>query len=426
MDGYAAVLQGAMDRLMEHIYIARRLVWDDVYASMEPVFQKEGYRQPGGPVRSVLVSASLHALGDNVLLSAFLRELRRSLPSSYIVLLVKPYTYPQMELCPYVNRVLCLKTRFRQNVLGFLSCLKEICRELWPLHIDAAFVSHWGDDRTETRLAAYFSGARERYGFSDGCLRVYQPGAPGPSEMEQLFLTKPVVSPPEIVHELPRMLYLLTAAGLNWQDDRAEVWLSTADILTAQGLLSALPSGHPCLAVSIGAGESKRRYPPAMYAVALRELAAEGFVFVILGGDQDKPEAENLVDSLPQGSFVNLAGRTSLREMAAVVSISDIFLGNDTGTVHVASALHKPVVVVMGEAVSRSRPEYYPAIYSPYTRFHPWQTDSICLRPAEPLGDCTEKVAYGWCAHKEPHCIKQIRPQDIAAAVRELWEKKHN
>ena len=88
-----------------------------------------------------------------------------------------------------------------------------------------------------------------------------------------------------------------------------------------------------------------------------------------------------------------------------------------------AAALGKPTVDICFEPASRRW--LLPELLSPSARFHPWQTDYICLRPAEPLPECAEAVCYGYCAHKEvPHCISQIEPEELVEAVRMLWAHK--
>ena len=91
-----------------------------------------------------------------------------------------------------------------------------------------------------------------------------------------------------------------------------------------------------------------------------------------------------------------------------------------------AAAMKVPIVAVFREALSCDG--WYEGrirgIVSEYARCHPWQAENICLRPREPMGECAQEVWYGFCKHKEkPHCITQVNAGDVAAAVRELWQK---
>ena len=117
---------------------------------------------------------------------------------------------------------------------------------------------------------------------------------------------------------------------------------------------------------------------------------------------------------------MNLVGKLTVCETEAVISQTDLYLGNDTGTVHMAAAAHIPVIGIYRGSVEQEN--ILPAILNEYRRFPPYQTKAIALRPAHPLDDCaTEPPVYGLCRHVDiPHCITQISPQEIVAAVEQM------
>ena len=127
-------------------------------------------------------------------------------------------------------------------------------------------------------------------------------------------------------------------------------------------------------------------------------------------------------ESLPPGAVLNLAGRTSMRESAAVISLSDLYLGNVTGMMHAAAALGKPVITIYREAVDKE--QVCTGVLSEYRRFAPYMTDSIVLRPLHALDGCRDLLCYGGCNSSRAHCIRQVRPEMIVEAFRVLMERR--
>jgi heptosyltransferase-2 len=124
------------------------------------------------------------------------------------------------------------------------------------------------------------------------------------------------------------------------------------------GLENIAASGRSMLALNPGAeyGPAKR-WPVERFAAAAREIQKRtNCVWMILGGKTDA-EAQRAADILSAeqnfrqdagSTFLNLAGRTTLRELMALLKSSRVLLTNDTGPMHVAAALGTPVVVPFG------------------------------------------------------------------------------
>src|SRR5512141_888224 len=112
----------------------------------------------------------LDEIGDVVLMSAFLRELRRNASDASITLVVKPGTRELVERCPYVNEVL----PFDWGASGRMATLRLRARaaamarkELWPRRFDLALHPRWDADYYQASFLTYFSGAATRVGYSE-------------------------------------------------------------------------------------------------------------------------------------------------------------------------------------------------------------------------------------------------------------------
>lgn len=118
------------------------------------------------------------------------------------------------------------------------------------------------------------------------------------------------------------------------------------------GLNSQLTGGRPLLALNPGAeyGPAKR-WPLDRFAAAARAIQTQTqCAWLLLGGPADVPLVDELYSALggENSETHHLAGKTSLRELMALLELSRVLLGNDSGTMHVAAALGTPVVVPFG------------------------------------------------------------------------------
>ena len=415
------VLHRAGQKLLQQNMEVNNLPVRQLQALMEPAFRQAGMRTARhGGMLSILVLL-FDAVGDTVLTTGFMRELRRAYPHAYIAVLVRPGVAELWAYCPYINeRILYDERRFKENqAAGWCELLKLAEERLWPLHLDLCISKLWGwaQLRNEIRLVEYLSGAKERVDFSNMVFNVYGNFEAKPDFAEEL-LTKALVSPPEYLHEAERIFYVLEALGHKPVDTSMELWYGAADSLRAKALLSRgqQTADAVYIAAGLGAGTPNRKYPPELLARALNELTGRysALRFVLLGGPAEQQAAEQVEKALPQGTVVNLAGRTSLRETGAILDLCAMYIGNDTGTMHMAAALQKPVLAFFRDPLDKD--EFLPGVFSGFQRFAPWQVPYIALRPDKAIGACKDEIIYGGCCGKEAHCIATIPPDEVVAA----------
>ena len=133
----------------------------------EAAFEQTGYREEiSAGVENILI-VRLDAIGDMILTSGFLREVRANFTKAQITLVVTPLTFPLVEFCPYVNKILIFDTyKFSGDFPHVLEHLVEFCKEnLWRKHFSIAFSPQWGSDNLHALLLCWLSGARERIGY---------------------------------------------------------------------------------------------------------------------------------------------------------------------------------------------------------------------------------------------------------------------
>ncbi len=166
------------------------------------------------------------------------------------------------------------------------------------------------------------------------------------------------------------------------------------------------------LAIQPGARWINKRWPLDHYLELLKKLTASGLPhhFVVLGSQQDAPLGASLQQALPE-RCLNLTGQTSLPEMVEWIRLCDLMVTNDTGPMHVAAALGKPVVAIFGPTEPR--------------RTGPYGQVEHALRLAFPCPPCLRKA----CTKKETcECLRALPPAQLIDAVQrrlqpDLWLK---
>lgn len=393
--------------------------WPDFASKTEEVLSEFGFREEIGGVKQILV-VTQNNLGDVILLSPMIRELRKNYPDAYITVVISKAGYPFMRMCPYVNEVHGVAISFHEGLIeDDLKEILEFCRQnLWDKHIDLAFLPQWSQVSLKTKLIGYLGGARERIAFSDGVFRAYiqNMNMDLASDKKDVFHTKAVITPPELIQEAARNLYLLTETGCVLEDVRAELWLSHEAVHNMHSFIKEKANGKIAIALCVGSAEISRKYPIEKWAEVIRELDGEA-VFFIIGGPDEAKDGEYIEKNAAEGAVYNLAGKLSVEESLAVTAETELYLGNDTGMMHAAAAAGRPIVAVFREAVDREH--ILTGILSEFRRFEPWQTPYIALRPEHPLGDCEKGMVYGWCMdHDRAHCITQVETKEVVEGVR--------
>lgn len=153
-----------------------------------------------------------------------------------------------------------------------------------------------------------------------------------------------------------------------------------------------------------------KRWPIDYFAGVANELYRKlGCAFLIFGGKGDVPLAEQLLALLPtpasKGHVVSLAGKTSLRELMALLKLCRGLLTNDTGPMHVAAALGTPVVVPFGSTS--------PELTGPGL---PGDTRHRLLKSSAPCSPCFLRECP-----IDFRCMKGITVEQVTAAARDVF-----
>lgn len=160
------------------------------------------------------------------------------------------------------------------------------------------------------------------------------------------------ITHPASAHQLHEYLHLASALGVEADLVTPQLVVASKEIEAARSKFGLNETAAPILGLNPGAeyGPAKRWPVEHFIEVATKLQQQTNCLWVILGGKNDVALAETIHSALrpPLFALRNLAGRTSLRELMALLKLCRVLLTNDTGPMHVAAALGTPVVVPFG------------------------------------------------------------------------------
>lgn len=157
---------------------------------------------------------------------------------------------------------------------------------------------------------------------------------------------------PLTAHQMHEYLHLVAALGANPEPLPPQLFVTAEEVEAAKKRFGLENFSNPIFGLNPGAeyGAAKR-WPIDNFAAAASKIQKQtGGLWILFGGKADEPLVKKIwsvVHKTPL-THINLAGRTSLRELMALLKICRVLLTNDTGPMHVAAALGTPVVVPFG------------------------------------------------------------------------------
>jgi heptosyltransferase I len=268
------------------------------------------------------------ALGDIVHALPVLSALRTRFPTARITWIVNRTFEGLLAGHPDLTDTLPFdRAAFKsvRRVFGAAwSFFTELRRRRFDLVIDMQGLFRSG-------FIAWMSGAPRRVGFlaaREGSRYAYTHKLKSPGFYE--------------AHAVDRLWPVAEAFGVGHLPKVFRVPLQPAEVDATQRELAALP--RPVVAVAPGAKWLTKRWPPAHFAELLNRAQGHfGGSAVFVGAPDDAALSQQVIANL-RGPSLDLTGRTSLPRLAAVLSLADVMLGNDTGPLHLAAALGRPCV----------------------------------------------------------------------------------
>lgn len=286
--------------------------------------------------RILLIKPS--SLGDIVHALPVLRALRRSYTHAHIAWLVGESfealirSHPDLdETIPFARKRFGKLGRSSGATRDFLRFVRELRNRRFDLVIDLQGLFRSG-------FLARATGAPVRIGFADA------------REAAWLFYTHRLPKPTADMHAVDRNLQALQLLGLDAGPITFDLAVTEQERAEAKRLLadSGVADGEPFVAILPGARWETKRWPAERFIEVTEHLASHSNARVVLLGGPDERELCERIASNCNPPPANLAGRTSMRQLIALIEQASVVLCHDSGPMHLAAALNRPMVSILG------------------------------------------------------------------------------
>lgn len=341
----------------------------------------------------------LRLIGDVVFTTPAIRAIRERFPAARLTYIVEPSAAPVVALNPNLDEVIVApRERGIRQLARDLALGLSLRRRRFDLAIDF----HGGP---RSSLVTLLSGARRRIGYTIA----------GRSWMYTERVERPRALRPR--HSVENQWDLLRPLGIDPPDPSSnpvEMPASEDAAHRASERLAAAGASAPFVVIHVSAGNAFRRWPVERFAAVAAALAAS-HVVLVTSGPTELESASRVVALARSGllpeqySRIVDAGGLPLDELRALLDRASLYIGGDSGPLHVASTTRVPIVGVYGPTLPvRSGP------WRPSSTVH--EAIEICGLPCRP---CDQRV----CAPGDFRCLTMIRVEDVVAAARRALER---
>lgn len=367
-------------------------------------------------IKKILIRG-VNWIGDAVLTLPAVSAVRKAFPYARISLLVKPWVAEIFKENTDINEIILYEDRFNSiagklKLAGILRARGFDAAILMQNAFDAAFIT-------------WLAGIPERIGYSRDYRRLLLTKAI-PVRKVQSSKFKVKSSEDKNILSQHHVYYYLNllkeSLNIDAKDIEPLIYLTEEEINHAKTLLdSSLVPRPSSLVIGINPGAaygSAKRWMPEKFAEVICRIINElnGSVVVF----SSKSEIE-IVNKIIQNAvrctqyaerILNMAGKTNLRELAALISECDAFITNDSGPMHMASALLVPVVAIYGSTDSK--------ITGPLGERNKVISKNIACSP------CLKRECPVTTRSREKYlkCLADISANDVFSALKELLPKE--
>lgn len=295
------------------------------------------FPQPG---RFLLVK--LADLGDALLTTPAIRALRQAFPEARIDVITTPAGAAIYEMVPEINRIIQFPKELFDRPANLVrpwrtATIAWLAGRLLASQYDAVLLFH--------HLTTAFGTAKLRA----LCLATGAPVRAGLDNGRGGFLTHRAID--HGFGARTEWQYYLDVAGTLGADTsgtRPKLTIPAKAAASAARLLGDPPTGDPLIVIhpSVGWYSKARAWPVKRFADVARQLKNQHHARMVIVGTPDASEAASAI--LASVDAINLTGRTSLAELAAILCRADLVIGADSGVAHLTAAVEAPLLTIFG------------------------------------------------------------------------------
>jgi heptosyltransferase III len=216
-----------------------------------------------------------------------------------------------------------------------------------------------------------------------------------------------IPSEPGVRHRVDRDLEALKPLGIQAGSKDPQLWLTPEEANSADQLLDQLgvQRSQSMVILQPGARYWFKAWPPERYAELADRLASQYRCQVLIGGSDQDTDLAQQIRRMAKSSLINTAGRTTIKQFAAMAKKSALFVGNDNGAMHMASAVGTPVVGLFGP----SNPREWSPRGGPVEILYKELDCRSCFHPT--------------CIRGEENCMRLITVEEVLSASGRLMQR---
>ena len=334
---------------------------------------KEDHSLDLGNPRKFLIVRQHNQLGDLLAGVSLFRAIKETYPESHITLIVSPFNFPGLVKNKFIDRLFVFDKRRLYNPFYLYKFIKLLREEydaaIVPVVVSISFTSNFIAGLSNTKIKI---GAKK---------------LDGKINKSAYFFHRRVVldwrmHPDSNVSE--RSLDIVRPFGINTNNYRSEISFDEADIGSAKKYLKEIKyrPGHPLIGLHVGAGKLPNCWSLIKFVTLMKRLRDDYRAeYYLTGSNSDKEEIDYILKNYDARvhTFIN----RTIPEVAALISLSDLFIDNDTGIMHVAGTTSTPQVSIFGPT-------------NPFC-WAPIGSNKIFVRRSELIDDVTVQDVFEIC-----------------------------
>lgn len=347
-----------------YLKIRKGLLWPFLFVRKTKIFIKKDVRR--------ILFLRHDRIGDMVLSTAALKALKRAYPQAKITVLASKRNHKILHYNPYVNEILIYD--------GIIWFAKTIRPRSYDLVIDP-FLTY----ELKQAFLTYLSGGQYRIGFENAGREIF------------FNLYGPDTSTPKRMVE--HLLDLVGQVGGNRNSCVPEIFLSGEETEWASQALAnkGINARSLKIAVHPGAYYPSQRWPTDRFSALTKRIFEQYKTKIILLGSCDEKNMVKQVQKVAGKEAQDFSG-LKLRKLMALVSKCDLLICNNSGPLHIASALKVPTVSMIGPTVT--------PLWLPYGKY------DVVINKKLSCSPCNKAVC------KDHECMELITVDEVFEAVK--------
>jgi heptosyltransferase-2 len=342
-------------------------------------------KSAGAPDKILIIRLS--SIGDILLSTPFIRQVRRTYPKAQIDFVVKDIYKNLLVHNPHIDELFYIQLQEEKKEL---SQLKKKLRNksytvVFDLHnnlrsnylkrgINADAIRSIKKEKLKQSLLVWFK------------INLYSQETPIPNR------------------------YRVVAKDLGVKDDGGGLELywekDTVDSANQKAISKGLDLNKPFIALAPGAGFFTKRWPVEKYENLIGLVQrSEKSKIVVFGGEKDKEVGSYLKK---HKNIIDLIGQLSLLETAYIISKGEMIVSNDSGLMHMATAVQTPVIAIFGSTVKE-------------LGFFPYRSESVVIENAEIFCRPCSHIGRENCPKGHFKCMEDITPEQVYSAAKRFF-----